>query len=160
MGTACSLCPDLCQVPWPDHVAAGWGGLQWGLCALHPSPARCPTWPWAVKTRMLGSPAPSLTPHPTPAGQAGAGQDGLRCSAARPPRDSRHHGRCNCFPVLPPSRTLCMLMVRGRVSAGLDWYFFSISTSVRLTETFRGKKQVHLLFKYYFTNQLKNYLHE
>ena len=53
-----------------------------------------------------------------------------------------------------------MLMVRGRVSAGLDWYFFSISTSVRLTETFRGKKQVHLLFKYYFTNQLKNYLHE
>lgn len=58
-----------------------------------------------------------------------------------PPRDSGHCGCSNYFCVLPPSRALCMLMVRALVSAGLEWYFFSVSTSVRLTETFRGRSR-------------------
>lgn len=144
------LCLALCQVPWPR-------------CP--------PTRSWPLLASDASSPRPSqcsLVPHVTlrlglHGGNQNAWVSGLLCSfpvlpnasitdssraegphllsSPGPPRDSGHRSCCNYFFILPPSRVVCMLMVWSPVSTGLEWYFFSVSTSVRLTETFRGRSR-------------------
>ena len=119
----------------------------WPLMHLprgHPSPAQCPHGVVGCENQNAWVSGPlgnvPFLPGSPKAGESWVGWSQLLSSPGSP-RDSGHCSGSNCFFLLPPSWALCMLMVQSPVSTGLEWYFFSVSTSVRLTETFRGRSR-------------------
>lgn len=141
-------CLALCWVPWPARIPTGHSVANYFPAdASSPRPPQ----PGSVPHGVLGCEIPNawvsgplscltFPPDAPKAGRSWVGWPQLLSSSGSP-RDSGHCGCSNCFFIRPPSWALCMLMVQSPVSAGLEWYFFSVSTSVRLTETFRGRSR-------------------
>lgn len=105
---------------WNSRSARHSTRAHWGSVAAFPHPTPVPA---GQKPSASAPGLPSIT-----GGNWAEGPQLLSCR--RPPRDSGHHGYSNCFFALA-SFPGCLHADRvGLVSTGLQWYFFSVPTSV------------------------------